>query len=160
MHGWGVAQRIQQLSEKALTVGQGSLYQSLHRLEYKGWIKAEWSASENNRKAKFYFLTAAGRKQLKVQLENWDRLTNATATPKWTKNCSFMLSANWSRTSRGAWNLRKPDVWPWLPSVASRRIENNVANRGQDTGLKPFFRTADMHYVVSSEIRYLPELSF
>ena len=77
MHGWGIAQRIQQLSEEALTVGQGSLYPALHRLEYKGWIKAEWSASENNRKAKFYSLTAVGRKQLKAQLENWDRLTNA-----------------------------------------------------------------------------------
>jgi len=79
MHGWGIAQRIQQVSEEALTVGQGSLYPALHRLEYKGWILAEWSASENNRKAKFYSLTPAGRKQLKVEVENWDRLTTAIA---------------------------------------------------------------------------------
>ena len=77
MHGWGIAQRIQQVSEEALTVGQGSLYPALHRLEYKGWIKAEWSTSENNRKARFYSLTAAGRKQLKVEIENWDRLSAA-----------------------------------------------------------------------------------
>jgi PadR family transcriptional regulator, regulatory protein PadR len=79
MHGWGISQRIQQISDEALTVGQGSLYPALHRLEYKGWIKAEWSASENNRKAKFYSLTVAGRKQLKAEIENWDRLTTAIA---------------------------------------------------------------------------------
>ena len=79
MHGWGIAQRIQQISEEALVVGQGSLYPALHRLEYRGWIQAEWSASENNRKAKFYSLTTSGRKQLKVEVENWDRLTSAIA---------------------------------------------------------------------------------
>ena len=57
MHGWGIAQRIQQVSKDALQIGQGSLYPALHRLEYKGWIKAAWGASENNRKAKFYSLT-------------------------------------------------------------------------------------------------------
>ena len=77
MHGWGIAQRIQQISEEALTVGQGSLYPALHRLEYKDWIQAEWSASENNRRAKFYSLTTAGRRQLKVEVENWHRLTTA-----------------------------------------------------------------------------------
>ena len=61
MHGWGIAQRIQLVSQEVLTVGQGSLYPALHRLEYKGWIKAEWAASENNRRARFYSLTAAGR---------------------------------------------------------------------------------------------------
>jgi PadR family transcriptional regulator PadR len=77
MHGWGVAQRIRQVSKDALQIGQGSLYPALHRLEYKGWIKSEWGNSENNRQAKFYRLTAAGRKQLQSELETWDRLSSA-----------------------------------------------------------------------------------
>jgi PadR family transcriptional regulator PadR len=77
MHGWGIALRIQQVSKDALQIGQGSLYPALHRLEYKGWIRADWGASENNRKAKFYSLTARGKKQLEAELENWDRLTTA-----------------------------------------------------------------------------------
>jgi PadR family transcriptional regulator, regulatory protein PadR len=76
-HGWAIAQRIQQTSEDVLQVGQGSLYPALHRLEYRGWIRAQWGASENNRRARFYSLTAAGRKQLNAELENWDRLTGA-----------------------------------------------------------------------------------
>lgn len=79
MHGWGVAQRIQQVSKDVLQVGQGSLYPSLHRLEYKGWIKADWGSSENNRRAKFYSLTASGRKQLKMELKSWERLSAAIA---------------------------------------------------------------------------------
>jgi transcriptional regulator len=79
MHGWGIAQRIQQLSEEALQIGQGSLYPALHRLEYKGWIQADWGPSENNRKAKFYTLTRAGEKQLEAELANWERLTTAIA---------------------------------------------------------------------------------
>lgn len=79
MHGWGVAQRIQQVSKDALQIGQGSLYPALHRLEYKGWIQAEWGASENNRKAKFYSLTSTGRKQLADELKDWNRLTAAIA---------------------------------------------------------------------------------
>jgi PadR family transcriptional regulator, regulatory protein PadR len=77
MHGWGVAQRIQQISNEALQIGQGSLYPALYRLEYKGWIKSEWGNSENNRRAKFYRLTAAGRKQLEHELKTWDRLSSA-----------------------------------------------------------------------------------
>jgi PadR family transcriptional regulator PadR len=77
MHGWGIALRIQQVSKDALLIGQGSLYPALHRLEYKGWIQAEWGASENNRKAKFYSLTRAGQKQLAAELEDWHRLTTA-----------------------------------------------------------------------------------
>jgi PadR family transcriptional regulator, regulatory protein PadR len=77
MHGWAVAQRIQQVSKDVLQIGQGSLYPALHRLEYRGWIKSEWGASENNRKAKFYGLTAAGRKQLEAELKTWDRLSAA-----------------------------------------------------------------------------------
>jgi PadR family transcriptional regulator PadR len=77
MHGWGIAQRIQQVSKEALQIGQGSLYPALHRLEYKGWIRADWGASENNRKAKYYSLTRSGQKQLEVELENWGRLSTA-----------------------------------------------------------------------------------
>ncbi|HEX4036741.1 MAG TPA: PadR family transcriptional regulator [Acidobacteriaceae bacterium] len=76
-HGWAIAQRIQQVSNNVLQIGQGSLYPALHRLEYKGWIRAQWGASENNRRARFYTLTAAGRKQLEAELENWDRLAGA-----------------------------------------------------------------------------------
>src|SRR5882762_6148730 len=79
MHGWGIAERIQQVSKDALQIGQGSLYPALHRLEYKGWIKAEWGVSENNRRAKFYSLTQRGKKQLQTEMDEWDRLTNAIA---------------------------------------------------------------------------------
>jgi transcriptional regulator len=79
MHGWGVAQRIQQVSQDVLQIGQGSLYPALHRLEYKGWIKADWGNSDNNRRAKFYSLTAVGRKQLATELESWERLSSAIA---------------------------------------------------------------------------------
>lgn len=76
-HGWAIAQRIQQVSNDVLQIGQGSLYPALHRLEYKGWIRAEWGASENNRKARYYSLTKAGRKQLDAEIENWTRLAGA-----------------------------------------------------------------------------------
>ncbi len=76
-HGWAIAQRIQQVSNDVLQIGQGSLYPALHRLEYKGWIRAQWGASENNRRARYYSLTAAGRKQLDAEMENWERLTGA-----------------------------------------------------------------------------------
>jgi PadR family transcriptional regulator PadR len=77
MNGWAVAKRIVQVSNSVLQVQQGSLYPALHRLEHQGWIRAEWKDSENNRRAKFYSLTAAGRKRLKSELENWRRLSNA-----------------------------------------------------------------------------------
>jgi transcriptional regulator len=77
MHGWGVAQRIQQVSKNALQIGQGSLYPALYRLEYKGWIRSDWGISENNRRAKFYSLTATGRRRLETELESWDRLSAA-----------------------------------------------------------------------------------
>lgn len=79
MHGWGVTQRIQQVSESVLQVNQGSLYPALHRLEERGWIKASWGSSENNRQARFYELTARGRKQLAEEKENWRRLSGAVA---------------------------------------------------------------------------------
>ncbi|HJY08918.1 MAG TPA: PadR family transcriptional regulator [Bryobacteraceae bacterium] len=77
MNGWAIAKRIVQVSNNILQVQQGSLYPALHRLEHQGWIKAEWKDSENNRRAKFYSLTAAGRKQLKSELDNWQRLSGA-----------------------------------------------------------------------------------
>ena len=75
MHGWAIAQRIQQISNDLLRVQQGSLYPALHRLEHQGWITAEWGVSENNRRARFYSLTKAGRKQLAVELSKWERLS-------------------------------------------------------------------------------------
>jgi PadR family transcriptional regulator, regulatory protein PadR len=77
MHGWGIALRIQQLSRDVLQVGQGSLYPALHRLEYKGWIRADWGTSDNNRRARYYALTRAGKKQLDAELATWDRLSTA-----------------------------------------------------------------------------------
>jgi transcriptional regulator len=77
MHGWGVAQRIQQVSKDVLQIGQGSLYPALHRLEYKGWIASDWGISENNRRAKYYRLTATGKMQLEAELVTWERLSAA-----------------------------------------------------------------------------------
>src|SRR5215813_345607 len=77
MHGWAISERIQVLSQDVLQVNQGSLYPALHRLEHRGWIKAEWGVSELGRRARFYSLTAAGRKQLEIEAENWNRLTDA-----------------------------------------------------------------------------------
>ena len=79
MHGWGIAQRIQQSSKNVFQVGQGSLYPALHRLEYQGSIQADWKLSENNRKARFYTLTRAGRKQLEAETRSWGRLAGAVA---------------------------------------------------------------------------------
>ncbi len=76
-HGWAVSERIQQISSDALRVQQGSLYPALHRLERRGWIKAKWGASENNRRAKFYELTRAGRKQLETEASAWRKLAAA-----------------------------------------------------------------------------------
>ena len=77
MHGWGVAQRIQQLSDGVLQLNQGSLYPALHRLEARGWIRSEWGVSANNRRAKFYRLTALGRDQLAQETEQWDAFAGA-----------------------------------------------------------------------------------
>ena len=79
LHGYGVLLRIQQLSKDRLQIQQGSLYPALYRLEHRGWIASEWGESENKRKAKFYRLTAAGRRQLRAETENWTRLTEAIA---------------------------------------------------------------------------------
>jgi PadR family transcriptional regulator, regulatory protein PadR len=79
MHGWGITQRIQQVSQSVLQVNQGSLYPALHRLEEQGYIVAAWKVSENNRQAKYYELTRGGRKQLAEEKENWLRLSGAVA---------------------------------------------------------------------------------
>jgi PadR family transcriptional regulator len=76
-HGYAIAQRLQQMSRDVLQVQQGSLYPALHRLEKRGWVKAEWAASDTGRDARFYSLTRLGRKQLEEQRENWDRLSAA-----------------------------------------------------------------------------------
>jgi PadR family transcriptional regulator PadR len=78
-HGWGISERIHQVSDNVLQIQQGSLYPALHRLERRGWIKARWGASENNRRAKFYELTKSGRKQLATEKGDWKKLAAAIA---------------------------------------------------------------------------------
>jgi PadR family transcriptional regulator PadR len=77
MHGWAISERLQQISREAVQVQQGSLYPALHPLERRGWIKARWATSENNRRAKYYELTSIGRKQLETETEAWRRLAAA-----------------------------------------------------------------------------------
>ena len=77
MHGWAIAQRIRQMSNEQLRVGQSALYPALHKLEQQGWIEAEWAPSENNRRAKYYKLTAADRRALKAETAEWERLSSA-----------------------------------------------------------------------------------
>jgi transcriptional regulator len=79
LHGWAVSERIQQISSDVLRVQQGSLYPALHRLQRRGWIKARWGTSENNRKAKFYELTKAGSRQLEIERSQWEKLTAAVS---------------------------------------------------------------------------------
>ena len=76
-HGWAIARRIRQMSGEVLQVGQGALYPALHKLEQNGWISAEWAVSENNRRAKYYSLTKAGRKALERESTDWERLATA-----------------------------------------------------------------------------------
>jgi transcriptional regulator len=77
LHGWAISLRLRSLSGDALQVSEGSLYPALHKLEQAGWIKAEWKQTENNRRAKFYSVTRAGRKQLESEAANWQRLSSA-----------------------------------------------------------------------------------
>lgn len=77
LHGWAIGQRLRQVSSNVLQVSDGSLYPALHKLENEGWIKAEWKPTENNRRAKFYSLTPAGRRQLDNETASWDRLSSA-----------------------------------------------------------------------------------
>jgi transcriptional regulator len=78
-HGWAISERVQQVSSDVLRIQQGSLYPALHRLERRGWIKARWGTSDNNRRAKYYELTKSGRRQLEVEKEAWEKLTVAVA---------------------------------------------------------------------------------
>ena len=80
LHGWGITSKLEQLSRSALQVDEGSLYPALYRMEDKGWIEAEWKLTENNRRAKYYRLTRAGRKQLETEQVNWDRMSAVIAT--------------------------------------------------------------------------------
>lgn len=77
LHGWAISERIQEISEEVLQINQGSLYPALHRLEHQAWIDAEWAVSELGRRAKYYRLTTAGRKQLAVETREWERMANA-----------------------------------------------------------------------------------
>jgi len=79
MHGWAIAQRIRQMSNEALQVGQSALYPALHKLEQQGWLEAEWKVSENNRRAKYYSLTRAGKKALAIEAAQWERLSAAVS---------------------------------------------------------------------------------
>jgi PadR family transcriptional regulator PadR len=79
MHGWGISQRLQQISNDVLQVNQGSLYPALYRLEQQGWVSSSWGDSENNRRAKFYSLTNAGRRQLAEETASWERMSAAVA---------------------------------------------------------------------------------
>src|SRR2546429_9969255 len=85
MHGYGVQLRIQQISKNRLEIQQGSLYPALYRLEHQGWIASEWGESENKRKAKYYRLTAAGKRKLQTETENWNRMANVMAGSTGTK---------------------------------------------------------------------------
>jgi PadR family transcriptional regulator PadR len=78
-HGWGISERVQQMSSDVLRIQQGSLYPALHRLERRGWIKAYWGTSDNNRRAKYYELSRRGRKQLSAERDSWQKLTAAVA---------------------------------------------------------------------------------
>ena len=80
MHGWGISERIQQISREELQVNQGSLYASLHKLTREGWIKSYWRTTENNRRARYYALTRAGAKQLGIEAEHWSRLAQAVTS--------------------------------------------------------------------------------
>jgi PadR family transcriptional regulator PadR len=79
MHGWGITLHIQRISNEVLRVEEGSLYPALHRMEQDGWIASEWGVSDNNRRARFYRLTAQGRRQLRSERQNWERITQAVA---------------------------------------------------------------------------------
>src|SRR5688572_25993886 len=79
MHGWGIAQKLSLVSEEALQLQEGTLYPALYRMEAKGWIKAEWAQSDNNRRAKYYRLTKVGKKRLEVEKEDWDRIATLVA---------------------------------------------------------------------------------
>jgi transcriptional regulator len=137
LHGWAISERIQHISEDVLQIYQGSLYPALHRLEHRGWIEAEWAVSELGRRAKYYRLTAAGRKQLAVETREWERMSHAIAWRSW----------------RNVMNLR--DVLcvfaPWAPPsyrAESRRFhlerEAQAPRGGPDPRAKPALARSPM----------------
>ena len=85
LHGYGIARRIEQVSDETLSLNQGTIYPALLRLQQRGWIKAEWGISENNRRAKYYSLSRTGRKQIEAETENWERI--ATTMERFLANC-------------------------------------------------------------------------
>ena len=103
-HGYGIAQRLEQISRSVVQVNQGSLYPALHRLEQKGWLQAEWKQSETGREAKFYSLTSSGRKQLNVEKDSWARLTGAVQLI-FDEGTGMKRLLNWFRRRiwRAAW---------------------------------------------------------
>ena len=105
LHGWAISERLQQVSRDALQVQQGSLYPALHRLERRGWIKAKWGTSDNNRRARYYALTRAGKKQLDAELATWDRLSTAVALVL-GRNPSSSLEAVQRRIERALLNAQ------------------------------------------------------
>jgi len=144
MHGWGVAQRIQQVSRDVLQIGQGSLYPALHRLEYKGWIRADWGSSENNRRAKFYSLTATGRKQLETELETWERLSSAIAVvlgrvaEDWNPWSAVTLKTSLPATALAPWaRAQIAQIDPTVP-VEIETLSDSVSKLAD----RPRFETA------------------
>jgi transcriptional regulator len=115
LHGYGIAQRVQQVSEDLLKLNQGTLYPALLRLEQRGWISAKWGASENNRKAKYYSLTRAGRKQLLAETASWERMTASSRRYRrsliWS-GCAFLARVCLSYSAGGSW------TWTLTPSFA------------------------------------------
>jgi len=125
IHGYAIAQRIQQIAREFFQLPQGSLYPALHRLEDRGWLQAEWKPSETGREAKFYSLTRGGRKQLKAEVVNWERLTEAVALILRTaeeelKSCAGTdafseegsLKDSSMRSCVFTWNSKPPTTWP------------------------------------------------
>ena len=110
MHGWGVAQRIQQISKEVLQIGQGSLYPALHRLEYKGWIRADWGSSENNRKAKYLLADGDGPEAAgRSELETWERLSEAIGLVLGRIPEACVMMKEWLTRLRFLVSRRKPD---------------------------------------------------
>ena len=106
MHGWGISQRIQQISSGVLEVNQGSLYPALHRLVKRRWLEATWGTSENNRRARFYKLTAVGKKQLVTETDTWRRFSGAVE-PSWRQANKQSLNR---RGRRGRGDLAPPEI--------------------------------------------------
>ena len=117
MHGWGIAQRIQQVSREMLQIQQGSLYPALYRLERKGLIRAEWGASDNNRRAKYYSLTKTGRQQLEKELADWERMSSAAVPITKRVGTRRGSISTWSLP----WHKNLMLMWTCMPTSPMRR---------------------------------------